>query len=215
MKLLLWILFAILAIGVGLYPVAYTFLSMDQGLLDSKSDSLLTNPAWNLFFYLHIYFGGITLLSGLTQFMKKLRSRRLQLHRILGKVYVLSVIISGIAGLYIAFYATGGIVASLGFGALAVFWLATTLTAYFYIRRKQIEIHRNWMLRSYALAFAAVTLRIYLPSFTMGLNWDFIPSYQAISWLCWVPNLIVAEIIIRRIWGTPTSSTAKISSLTR
>ncbi len=53
------------------------------------------------------------------------------------------------------------------------------------------------MIRSYALTFAAVTLRIYLPlSQIAGMPFD--PAYQTISWLCWVPNLIVAEWIILR-----------------
>jgi hypothetical protein len=40
-------------------------------------------------------------------------------------------------------------------------------------------------------------LRIYVPlSGPLGI--DFLTAYQAIGWLCWVPNLLVAEWIIRR-----------------
>ena len=82
--------------------------------------------------------------------------------------------------------------AHFGFGMLAVVWLAATATAYAHIRARRIAAHRAWMLRSYALTLAAVTLRIYLPASQMlGVSYD--AAYPAIAWLCWVPNLIVVE----------------------
>jgi hypothetical protein len=54
------------------------------------------------------------------------------------------------------------------------------------------------MIRNYALTFAAVTLRIYLPLMTPFLfHGDFLAAYRTISWLCWVPNLAIAEWIIK------------------
>ena len=106
-------------------------------------------------------------------------------------------LISGVAGLYLAFFATGGLLASLGFGGLALSWLFSTTKAFLLIREKKINEHEDWMTRSYALTFAAVTLRIWLP-LSQILQLPFIPAYIAISWLCWVPNLMVAEWIVRR-----------------
>ncbi len=54
------------------------------------------------------------------------------------------------------------------------------------------------MIRNYAPAFAAVTLRIYLPFSQAVLHADFLASYRIISWLCWAPNLLIAEMIVRR-----------------
>jgi hypothetical protein len=51
--------------------------------------------------------------------------------------------------------------------------------------------------RSHALTYAAVMLRLYIPMSRI-LGPPFEPSYQAISWLCWVPNLVVVEWIILR-----------------
>lgn len=100
-----------------------------------------------------------------------------------------------LAALVLATMSQGGLPTHIGFGLLAVLWLGTTATAYRHIRAGQQVAHRRWMTRSYALTFAAVTLRIYLPlSFAVGLPFE--PAYQAISWLCWVPNLIVAEWFI-------------------
>ena len=53
------------------------------------------------------------------------------------------------------------------------------------------------MLRSYALTFAALTLRMWLPVLIAGLGMSFESAYQIVSWLAWVPNLVVMEGYIR------------------
>ena len=76
-------------------------------------------------------------------------------------------------------------------------WLYSGYRAYRHIRNKDIEQHRQWMIRNYALTFAGVMLRVWAPlSGAMGI--DFLMAYMVIGWLCWVPNLLVAEWIIRR-----------------
>jgi hypothetical protein len=70
--------------------------------------------------------------------------------------------------------------------------------AYRRILQRKIQSHREWMIRSFALTFAAVTLRIWLPLFAGVLKMDFLQSYQTIAWLCWVPNIMIAEILLSR-----------------
>lgn len=195
-----WILVAILAVSIGLYPIIYLTTDMkSNGLLASKNQELLATSIYNIGFYTHIFLGGFALLIGWMQFSKKQRQRKIKLHRTIGKAYIISVLLGGIAGLYIAFYATGGIGTKLGFGILALLWLATTIMAYKAIRNKKIIEHQKWMIRSYALCFAAVTLRLWMPILPAVFNLDFSEAYPIISWLCWVPNLIFAEILITRI----------------
>lgn len=197
-KIIYWII-AIFSILIGLYPLVYLLVNMDeQGLLGSKNPEILSNNVWQIAFYLHIYFGGISLLTGWSQFSKKLRAKRLKLHRILGKIYVIAVLISAMAGFYVAIYANGGLVAKLGFSFLAIGWFYTTLNAYTTIKRKEIQKHRKWMIRSYSLTLAAVTLRLWMPILPNLLEISFDDSYIIISWLCWVPNIIIAEIYIRK-----------------
>ncbi|MDB5022463.1 MAG: hypothetical protein JWP78_218 [Mucilaginibacter sp.] len=204
LKYLLWIPFAFLAIATGLYPLIYYFIDMHgKGLWASKTNELIANTAWHTAFYTHITFGGIALLTGWTQFSKRLRYRYLNAHRQIGKVYVAAVMLSSLAGLYIALFAYGGIASVLGFGALAALWFLTIIKAYTSILKKDIKQHENWMKRNYALAFAAVTLRLYLPCFQAVLHMDFIAAYRIISWLCWVPNLIIAEIIVYKTTQIP------------
>jgi uncharacterized membrane protein len=199
LKTLPWIPFALFAIAIGLYPLIYYFVDMhDKGLLASKPKELLNDSLWRTFFYLHITAGGIAMLTGWTQFSGRLRGKYLNRHRFVGKVYVIAVLLSSCAGLFIAFFASGGITSVLGFGSLALLWLFTDIKAYTSIRKLQIDEHERWMIRNYALTFAAVTLRIWLPLATGLMHFDFITAYRAISWVCWVPNLIVAEFIISR-----------------
>ena len=70
----------------------------------------------------------------------------------------------------------------------------TTAMAWTSAVRRDFVAHERWMIRSFALTLAAVTLRLYLPIAPV-LGYPFMPAYVAISWLCWVPNLIVAELL--------------------
>lgn len=198
MKIFKWALFAILAIGVGLYPILYLIVQARMGFLQSKPDELLESNLWYGAFYQHIFFGGIALLIGWSQFSTRIRTYNLNTHRMLGKVYVIVSLLSGSAALYLAYHATGGIISSLGFGMLGTFWLITTMKAYLFIRNRQINEHQAWMIRSYALTWAAVMLRIYLPLSQIA-QLDFMEAYRVIAWLCWVPNILVAEWIIMRM----------------
>lgn len=192
-----WLVFVILAIAVGLYPLLYVFIDREFGLLASKSDGLLSNIFWNIGFYGHIMFGGLALLIGWIQFSKKLRTASLKRHRKIGKIYVISAVISGTCGIYIGFYATGGLITSLGFISLGGIWLYTTLKAYFAVRKGDLTLHQGLMIYSYAACFAAVTLRIWLPLLTVAFG-DFVAAYRIVAWLCWVPNIIFAFFWVRK-----------------
>lgn len=141
---------------------------------------------------LHLAGAAVALVVGPLQHNSRLRGRFLNLHRWTGRAYVLAVLFGGAAALWLAPVSQGGLPAHVGFGLLAVLWLLATGQAYRYIRAGDQDAHRRWMTRSYALTFAAVTLRIYLPlSQVAGMPFE--PAYQTIAWLCWVPNLLVAE----------------------
>jgi uncharacterized membrane protein len=193
-----WVFMVLLAILIGLYPLIYFFIDRNFGLLSSKSDELLGNTLWNATFYTHIGLGGLALLIGWIQFNARIRNKHLNLHRNIGKIYITAALLSSIAGFYIAFFATGGFVNSLGFICLAIAWFYTTLKGYLYIRNKQVREHQKMMIYSYAVCFAAVTLRIWLPLLT-ALFGDFTPAYAIVAWLAWVPNLAVAHLIVKKV----------------
>jgi uncharacterized membrane protein len=148
--------------------------------------------------YLHVFAAAFALLLGPFQFSARLRSTRTYLHRWMGRAYLgVGVLIGGLSGLYVSQFAYGGPAAKLGFAVLATCWLYTGSRAFLAIRRRAIDEHRKWMVRNFSLAFAAVMLRIYLPA-TLVAGVDFAVAYPLIAWLCWVPNLLVAELVFNK-----------------
>ena len=147
---------------------------------------------------LHIAGGIGALLAGPWQFSQRLRARALNFHRWLGRFYLLEVLLGSVAGFVMATVSEEGLPTHLGFGILAALWFFTGLQAYRLIRKGEVEAHRAWMTRNFALTLAAVTLRIELPFMLAALHWPFARSYIIVSWLCWVPNLAVAEWMVSR-----------------
>ena len=135
-------------------------------------------------------------LAGPFQFLRNLRRRHPRLHRVLGRVYVAGTIIGGVSGLYMAQYTAAGIVSDVAFALLAAGVLLTTVVGLQRIRSGQVQSHKEWMTRSYAFIFAAVTLRLYLPALEPIFGW--FTSYAIASWACWVVNVSYAEWLIRR-----------------
>ena len=190
------ILLVILSLGIGGY--AFSFLDFKvKGLLFDKGD-LVKNVIYMAGFYTHVTGGAIALIVGSFQFFPKLRNRNLYLHRLLGRTYVIACMLGGISGLGIAAAASGGLLAKIGFSFLALFWLYTTTQAYTTIKQKKVEAHKEWMLRSYALTFAAISLRLQLPLYMGAMGMEFYDAYRIVSWSCWVPNLILIEWLIQR-----------------
>ncbi|MBL4569393.1 MAG: DUF2306 domain-containing protein [Flavobacteriaceae bacterium] len=193
-----WRTVAVFSLLISTYPILYLVKGKKVGLLLSKSAEILSDSTWTIGFYGHIIFGGIALAIGWIQFNEKWRNRKIDLHRKIGKIYIICVLISGICGVYIGYFATGGIISSVGFMALGVTWLSTTIGSFIAIKNGNIYRHQVLMTYSYAACFAAVTLRIWLPLLIVTIG-EFIPAYRTVAYLCWIPNIIVAYFIVRRI----------------
>lgn len=143
----------------------------------------------------HIFFGIVAVLVGPWQFWSGLRNRFRRVHMAFGLTYLAAAILGSIGGLLLAPITYGGITTHFGFGLLAILWGTTTIYAYTLIRKRNWRAHREWMIRSYALVFAFVTLRFWYPGLD-AFGASNIEAYQTAAWMCWVPNLIVAEIYI-------------------
>lgn len=205
-----WALLALLCLVVAVVTVGqYTTASLAQ--LSEAEVGLAANYAgrpWPVqaAFYLHIASAGLALAIGPLQFLAPLRRRWPVAHRILGRVYVGSVALGAASGLVMSAVNRAGLVGLFGFGTLAVLWFASTLLAVRAARRGDFDHHPAWMIRSFALTFAAVTLRfwtvvlILLQSAAGATDPQamFANAYAAVPFLCWLPNLVVAEWLIRR-----------------
>lgn len=195
-KTILRSLLVFMAVAIAGYSFSYLNFNPEFGFLSIKPDALKESLFWKIAFYLHVSFGGAALISGALQFPERLRNR-LKLHRLLGKAYLAGITVGGLAGFVLSIFAEGGILAKIGFNLLAITWLFTSWMAYQKIRERDIDSHRQWMIRSYAACCAAITLRIILPLETVLLQMDFAQAYPIVAWLCWVPNLLLAEWYIR------------------
>jgi len=147
-------------------------------------------------FYCHVICSSIILIAGLFQFSKKVYNNR-PLHKALGKLYVFGVIFFAAPGAYVmTFYINRGPIVFGSFFIQNTLWILFTFYAWRLVMQGRIDEHIHYMRRSYALAFAAVTLRLYIWLFTvLGHGVDFKYNYVIIAFASWVPNLIVAEII--------------------
>jgi hypothetical protein len=126
-------------------------------------------------------------------------------------VYVAACLISGVAALATAPFASGGPVAAVGFAMLAVSWLGATGWAWRAAVARDFDLHRRLMRYSYAMTFGAVTLRLQIPLGVMFLHFE---SYRDLSvWLAytsWIPNVIV--VAIYNWWKTPRRSNAALAA---
>jgi uncharacterized membrane protein len=134
-------------------------------------------------------------LLGPFQFLRPLRERYPRVHRMTGRVYLAAALVGALGGLYLAPYSASGLVSDVSFTFLGLGVLFTSATAYLRIRAGNVQSHREWMTRSYSLIFAAVTLRVYAGPLELLFGEQY--GYALTAWLCWVPNLLVAEWMIR------------------
>lgn len=195
-----WGLAAFLSMGVAGY--AWYFAPQIQNLSPEIFGNLFARP-W---LALHAGGAGTALMVGAFQFLPAVRRRR-SLHRWLGRTYAVGCIAGGAAGFVLAFGTTFGPVASWGFGLLAPIWIYTTAQGWLTARARRFDEHRRWMIRSFSLTFAAVTLRLYLPlGMIAGLTFEQI--YVATAWISWIPNLLLAELYLRREMARPAAAAA-------
>lgn len=150
---------------------------------------------------LHVLSATVFALLGAFQFSSGLRRRRPGWHRGAGRVLVVAGLVLALSALWLnQFYprpnATREVLypLRLAFGAAMVLTIVLGLAA---IRRRDIERHRAWMMRSYAIGLVAGT-----QVFTLGIGGLVFGKADLSTALmmgaAWVINLAVAEWIIRR-----------------
>ncbi|WP_235519302.1 MULTISPECIES: DUF2306 domain-containing protein [unclassified Caulobacter] len=185
-----WMLAAFLCLAIAGYSARYLLHP------PRTSADALSNPFGVPWLFIHVAGAVTALVLGSLQFLPALRRGAGPPHRWIGRTYVVGCLVGGTAGLILAPGSSAGPIASAGFGGLAVIWIAVNLLGWRAAVQGRFVEHRRWMIRSWALTLAAVTLRLYLP-LVMALDLPFLPWYRAISFLAWVPNLVAAELWLR------------------
>jgi hypothetical protein len=132
-----------------------------------------------------------------------LRRRYAAVHRWTGRLYLVGVSVGAFAAVYMSFHSVVGWTFGTAGIAMAAVWLATSAMGYLSNRRRQVDAHREWMVRSYVVTFAFVVFRI------LAISGPFkgVGTYQermtAYLWLSWTLPLLAAEIALqwRRSFG--------------
>jgi uncharacterized membrane protein len=138
-------------------------------------------------------------MAGFTQFLPQFLQKYPKIHRIIGTIYVFDILfITGPASFIMALYANGGIPSRIGFTLIAILWIYFTFRAYQTARKRQFPLHKNFMIRSYALTLSAVSLRAWKWLIILLFAMRPLDVYMLATWLGFIPNLLVAEWIIRK-----------------
>ncbi|MBT4775788.1 MAG: DUF2306 domain-containing protein [Crocinitomicaceae bacterium] len=194
-----WLIVVFFASCLIIIALSYFSFNLNFHFLRSKQD-LLSNTIWLASFYLHLLFGVVAILSGIPLFFNRLIPFKSNLHQILGRVYILSILlITGPTGFYLSFFAEGGIYATIGFLCMTMAWMVPTYLAFVFAVKKKIEAHYLWMIRSLALTLSGVTLRLLTPFGSHILELDEDSNFILTAYLSWMINWGIAEIIILRV----------------
>ena len=159
-----WLALSALAIAV-FAPLQYLLNSMSD--LAANGGEIAVNYApragWvRVAFYTHIVFAGLALLLSPVQLSSRVRARVPRLHRVTGRVVLVAIALAGTAGFLLSWVNVAGPVGTAGFGTLAVLWVSFAALGLRAILRGDVTTHRRWMLRTFAMTYAAVTLRLWL-----------------------------------------------------
>ena len=185
----IFIAIALGSVAVALFSYRYLIPQARATLSSALLDNFFARP----FLYVHAGFAATALLLGPFQFIQSLRRTHLRLHRIMGRVYVLCCLLGGAAALPLSLGSTSGPIAQSGFFIQAVLWLCVTSNGWRLAVQGRIAEHKLWMIRSFGLTFAAVTLRAIIFGFPAIFGMTFQTAFLIASWACWLFNIAVVE----------------------
>jgi uncharacterized membrane protein len=176
----------------------YIPIDTDVAFLRIKQDYI---GLWyyRIAFFTHVFTAPLCLVAGFTQFSKALRRKWPRVHRWSGWLYAVSVIgFAAPSGFIMGIYANGGWSSQIAFCLLGGLWFLFTVQAIRKAAQRKFAEHRAWMVRSFALALSAITLRAWKWVIVALLHPRPMDVYILVAWLGWTLNLLVTEIIIRK-----------------
>lgn len=154
---------------------------------------------YKIAFFTHVYTSIFVLILAIFQLQNWIRVRYSSLHKYAGKLYVLLILLfSAPSGLVMGYYANGGLYAQISFVLLSILWFYFTFKGYQYAKQNNWQLHQNYMFRSIALTFSAISLRLFKWIIASFFHLPPMDIYVIIAWLGWVVNLIIVEVIIYR-----------------
>ena len=176
----------------------YASMDTSTGFLQYKQE-YIGNRLWLDAFYVHVFTCFLCLIAGLTQFLPWMQQQHRLLHRSIGIFYVVNILFINVpSGMILAFQANGGAASRMAFVVLDLLWAWTTTMAWIHIKRGNVLQHRAFMIRSFALTLSAISFRLWKQVWLHTTDWDPALVYKIDAWLGFIPNLLLAELLIRR-----------------
>src|SRR5467141_1608602 len=150
----------------------------------------------------HIVPGLLFMLLGPLQFSSTIRARHLRWHRWSGRVFVVCGFVIGISALVMSFGmpAIGGINQAAATILFATFFLCALCKAFWHIRRREIGVHREWMIRAFSVGLAVATIRPIIGMFFATSRFSGLTPHEFFGvgfWIGFVLHLIAAEAWIQ------------------
>ncbi len=179
-----------------LITIQYIPINFKVAFLQIKQNEI-RHIHYQIAFFTHVYTSIFVLIIGLFQFSNWIRTKFVKFHRTAGKVYIALVLVfAGPSGLIMGYYANGGWFTQISFCLLAILWIWFTYLAYKHIRNGNIQKHKNFMMRSYALTLSAISLRLFKWLIVIIFKLPPMDTYYIVAWAGWLVNLAIAELII-------------------
>jgi uncharacterized membrane protein len=146
----------------------------------------------------HIVPGMLFMILGPLQFSSTIRARHLQWHRLSGRVFVTCGLVIGISALVMSFGmpAIGGVNQAAATTLFGTFFLFALCKAFWHIRRHEVALHREWMIRAFSIGIAVAAIRPIIGVFfaTSPLTGLTPREFFGIAfWIGFVLHLIAAE----------------------
>jgi hypothetical protein len=156
--------------------------------------------AYRWAFYAHIASGPTALLMGLVLLSERFRLWAPKWHRNLGRCHAVNVLcVVTPSGLWMAYHASAGAIAAVGFAILAI--LTGTCVAFGWraAMKRQFAVHRRWMWRCFVLLCSAVVVRLFGGLGTvLGVH---APWFDPVaSWTSWLLPLTILELSGWKMW---------------
>ncbi len=169
----------------------------------------------------HPVITAIHMISGMTfvllaplQFIGRIRSRYRKLHRVLGRVLITAALVSGIYGLVtvVVYPIYGGLAASSAAWFFGPLFLISVMRGIWHARNKRFALHREWMIRSFALGLGVGMQRIFIGVFVASAQIPISESFGPSLWLGFAINLLIAELWITKTRTKPPSRAASTNT---
>lgn len=195
-KLLITVSYFYFTFLLLLITLQYIPLNFEVTFLKLKQEEVKLSY-YNVAFFTHVYTSIFLVLIGWIQFWTFFRKKYTNLHRLIGKFYILIILMfSGPSALIMGYHANGGIYSKISFIILSILWLLFTYMSYSFAKNLNFIEHQKFAIRSFALTLSAISLRLFKYIIVFLFHPPPMDTYRIVSWLGWVFNLIIAEIII-------------------